>query len=437
MNDQELRELVNPVFNTAKACVQLSAATGDEDAQRLLGALGFEAFGAQATNKQVPKEMHEQVRKLFPAYTILIESRFKSMNRLIERREDCVIVDLPCGYTSRGIRLSRQGRTYFGCDLPAVADAMGPAVEEIIGKSETIAYHAVDATNYESLEAALADGAQNLLITTEGLLMYFDQSELEEVFSNIRRLLQERGGSWVITDRAYFLYDQEVVAATLNNDPQLTAMYAAVTNRAAATTADVKFNDNVFFDPDDGKLGEFIAEMGFELREVCMADYLPEQIASLKGNPEADLAVRDVFKKMAFWELVVAEAEDVDAAEDADVDADADAEPVDMNLPFKVVSGVNDGTFEVSVQGRMDTITAPEVLKQFQDAGGGIKAIRLDVSRMSYISSAGLRVLVMMYKSLGNADGFKMTGVSKDIRKILETSGMDRLLLGGSHRAGR
>lgn len=126
MKDQELRELVNPVFNTAKSCVQLSAAAGDQDAQRLLDALGFPAFGAQKPRNTVPQEMHEQVRKLFPAYTILIETRFQAMNRLIERMKDRQIVDLPCGYTSRGIRMSREGRTYFGFDLPAVTDAMVP-----------------------------------------------------------------------------------------------------------------------------------------------------------------------------------------------------------------------------------------------------------------------------------------------------------------------
>jgi len=403
------------VVNTAKSGVQLVAAVGDEDAQRLIDALGFEPFGAQTQKKPVPEEMREKVMKLFPAYMILVETRFQSMNRLIERREGCEVVDLPCGYTSRGIRLSRQGRTYFGCDLPAVADVMGPAVEGIIGKCDAIAYHAVDATNYESLEAAFAEGDRNLLVTTEGLLMYFAQPELETVFSNIRRLLQKRDGSWVITDRAYFLHDKDVVAATLNDDPELTAMFATVTSRAAATTADVKFNDNVFFDPDDAKVKEFIAKMGFELRELCMADYLPDQIGSLKGNPEADRAVRDVFGKMAFWELVVA--------------ADAGAQPVDPHLPFKVESEVRDATFEASVQGRLDTITAPELLKRFQDAGSGIKAIHLDVSRMAYVSSAGLRVLVMMIKSLDNADDFKMTGVSEEVRKIVETTGMARLLL--------
>ena len=415
MNNQELRELVNPVFNTAKSCVQLNAAAGDKDAQRLLDALGFPPFGAQMSKKPVPKEMQEQVRKLFPAYTILIETRFQAMNRLIEQMKDRQIVDLPCGYTSRGIRLSREGRAYFGCDLPAVTDAMGSAVASIIGKSESTSYHAVDATNYESLEAALPENCRNLLVTTEGLLMYFVQSELEEVFSNLRRLLQKHGGSWVITDRAYFLYDKAVVAATLNNDPTLTAMYAAVTNRAAATTADVTFNDSVFFDPDDGKVRAFIRKMGFELHEICMADYLPDQIMSLKGTPEVDSAVRDVFRKMMFWELTVAE----NTAE----------KPVDRNLPFKVVSELKDGTFDVSVQGRMDTITAPELLKQFQNAGGGIKAIHVDVSRMAYVSSAGLRVLLMMYKSLENKDRFELTGVSAEVREILETTGFDQFFL--------
>ena len=348
---------------------------------------------------------------------ILTESRFQAVNRLIEARTDRRIVDLPCGYTSRGIRMARQGRTYFGFDLPAVIDAMTPAVESIIGRREAIRYRAVDATNYESLESALPENCRNLLVTTEGLLMYFVQSELEAVFSNIRRLLQKHGGSWVVTDRAYFLHDKELVAATLENDPQLTGMYAAVTNRAAATTADVKFNDSVFFDSDDAKVRDFIRRMGFELHEVCMADYLPDHLGALDATPQVEPAVREVFQKMMFWEFTVAES------------AAAKPAPAEANLPFRVDSAMKDGTFEVTIQGRMDTITAPELLKQFQEAGSGIQGIHVDVSRMPYVSSAGLRVLLMMYKSLENKDRFEMTGVSDEVREILETTGFDQLLL--------
>jgi anti-anti-sigma regulatory factor len=48
---------------------------------------------------------------------------------------------------------------------------------------------------------------------------------------------------------------------------------------------------------------------------------------------------------------------------------------------------------------------------------------------MAYVSSAGLRVLLMMYKSLENKENFEMTGVSEDVREIQETTGFDQFLL--------
>ncbi len=418
MDEQSLREIVNPVFNTAKSCVQLVAASGDEDAKQLVEALGLEPFGSQMAKKPVPKEMVEQVKKLAPAYMVLLESRFQAMNRLIESRKEVQVADLPCGYSSRGIRMSRQGKTYYGLDLPAVTDAIGPATESIIGKNDGIRYQAVDATNYESLEASFSSFTHDLMFTTEGLLMYFSQSELDEVCFNIHRLLQKYGGSWVTTDRAYFLHDQEVVEAALNYDRMLVGLYAAITGRAAGTTADVKFNDNVFFDPDDEKVKEYIKSKGFELKEICMEDYLPEQLGSMAGSPEAEAAVRKVFRNLFFWELSVAGK------------ATAPANHADMNLPFKVESSLKDGVFNVRIQGRMDTMTAPELLRQFQEAGDGIEAIRVDVSRMAYVSSAGLRVLLMMYKSLADHKKFEMTGVRDGVREILETTGFDQFLLG-------
>jgi len=64
MDDQELREIVNPVFNTAKSCLQLNAAAGDEDSKVLLDALGFEKFGADMERKHIPKVLADQIRKL-------------------------------------------------------------------------------------------------------------------------------------------------------------------------------------------------------------------------------------------------------------------------------------------------------------------------------------------------------------------------------------
>ena len=48
---------------------------------------------------------------------------------------------------------------------------------------------------------------------------------------------------------------------------------------------------------------------------------------------------------------------------------------------------------------------------------------------MAYISSAGLRVLLMMYKALPDKEHFEMTGVNSEVREILETTGFDQFLL--------
>ena len=46
----------------------------------------------------------------------------------------------------------------------------------------------------------MGDIRGELYITTEGMLMYFTQNELETVFGNIRRLLSEFGGKWITMD---------------------------------------------------------------------------------------------------------------------------------------------------------------------------------------------------------------------------------------------
>ena len=414
-NIQELREIVNPVFNTARSCLQLDAAAGDEDSGQLLEALGFAPFGEKNESKAVPEELAEKVRRLSPVYAVYTESRFQLVNQLIESRPDRVVVDLPCGYTARGIKMSHQGRTYYGFDLPAVIDVLEPAAKKIYGCDENIHYAAVDATNYESLAAPLANESGELMITTEGLLMYFTQQELEEVFSNIHRLLYKHGGSWILVDRTYYTYDRMIASAVLDNDQEMVALYTAITKKAAGTVADVKFYDNIFFKCEDDDIKSFINKMGFEVREICMGDYLPDHLGALKAIPGTEAGVRDVFAKMSFWELTVKSDTGTKTT-------------VDRNLPFAVEAECIDGKFKASVQGRMDTITAPELLKCFQDTKEEITSIEIDVKNMAYISSAGLRVLLLMKKAVEDKSQFSLLNVSDGVKTILEDTGFDQIL---------
>ena len=264
------------------------------------------------------------------------------------------------------------------------------------------------------MEAPLTGTTAPLLITTEGLLMYLTQPELEEVFANIRRLLQKHGGSWILVDRTYQRNEQRIAEAMLGGDQAALDMFKMIGAKGAGTMADIKVYNNIFFQGSDDEVKAFIGRMGFKLREITMADYLPERLVSLDPVPEVDPAVREVFKTMYFWELTV--SEDVDKKEKA-------------ALPFAVETSFQNGKFSAKIQGRMDTITAPELLQKFQALPGKATEIEVDVENMAYVSSAGLRVLLMMYKSLEDKSKFSLLHVNDEVKEILEVTGFDAFLL--------
>ena len=77
--------------------------------------------------------------------------------------------------------------------------------------------------------------------------------------------------------------------------------------------------------------------------------------------------------------------------------------------------------------GRLDTITAPELLEKFESLKEGVTTCTVNAKDLEYISSAGLRVMLMMYKALNGK--LKMEQVNSVVREILEVTGFEQFLL--------
>jgi anti-sigma B factor antagonist/stage II sporulation protein AA (anti-sigma F factor antagonist) len=93
------------------------------------------------------------------------------------------------------------------------------------------------------------------------------------------------------------------------------------------------------------------------------------------------------------------------------------------------VSGeVHSDLLEMRVEGRMDTLTSPDVLRLFERRaeGDAVRRVILDCSGMTYVSSAGLRVLMIMCKRCD--EGVTLTGVAPQVREVLAQTGFDDLL---------
>jgi anti-sigma B factor antagonist len=88
-----------------------------------------------------------------------------------------------------------------------------------------------------------------------------------------------------------------------------------------------------------------------------------------------------------------------------------------------------DSTLTVAISGNIDTVTAPELDSQLQENLSGIKDLILDFAAVDYISSAGLRVILMANQQLEDADGtMTIKNANDDVRDVFEMTGFDSLL---------
>ena len=77
----------------------------------------------------------------------------------------------------------------------------------------------------------------------------------------------------------------------------------------------------------------------------------------------------------------------------------------------------------LSLEGRLDTLTAPELEKELKDSLEGVKTLVFDLEKLEYVSSAGLRVLLSAQKTMNREGKMTLRHVSEPIRDIFEVTG--------------
>ncbi|MBQ3815133.1 MAG: STAS domain-containing protein [Clostridia bacterium] len=82
----------------------------------------------------------------------------------------------------------------------------------------------------------------------------------------------------------------------------------------------------------------------------------------------------------------------------------------------------------LAVEGRLDTITAPELEAALREELDGVEELIFDFSALEYISSAGLRVLLSAQKQMNGQGTMKVTGVGEVIMEIFEVTGFSDIL---------
>ena len=95
-----------------------------------------------------------------------------------------------------------------------------------------------------------------------------------------------------------------------------------------------------------------------------------------------------------------------------------------MNITKKM----NGTALEIAVEGRLDTMTAPELEQEVNSSLDGVTELIMDFEKLDYISSAGLRVLLSAQKQMSKQGSMKVIKVSDLVMEVFEVTGFTDIL---------
>ena len=89
---------------------------------------------------------------------------------------------------------------------------------------------------------------------------------------------------------------------------------------------------------------------------------------------------------------------------------------------------LEDDKLTVTIEGRLDTITSPDLEAQINESIENVKELVLDFAKVEYISSSGLRVLLAEQKVMNKQGSMKVINVNDTIMEIFEVTGFTDIL---------
>ncbi len=95
---------------------------------------------------------------------------------------------------------------------------------------------------------------------------------------------------------------------------------------------------------------------------------------------------------------------------------------------MKINKTVNGTELNIALEGRLDTTTAPELETELKNSLEGITDMKLDLEKLEYISSAGLRVLLSAQKTMNKQGFMSLRHVGDVIMEIFEVTGFTDIL---------
>lgn len=398
-------ETANPVIDTARLTISQLAAAGVREATDLADMFGLKEF---MNNYRVTGDT------VYP-FAVIQEARYSFINRYVEDSGFANIMDVGCGFSPRGLVMARKGLRYLGCDLESAVNAMSGIVRRV-NESEKLpgqfSYRLTDITDPSAMTEAAGSMNGEILMCCEGLLIYLGIYEFDSMLSGISSVLHEHGGCFITPDLVTSKFMAGILTAVLGREDGMKALLAI--GSSISEKSDTKFTGSLTHMPDD-QMQELFSRHGL----VC--EYIPflSEDADLNSfGLLTDEQVHDIRENLSDIKCLKLTAAGKEIRRCGHASDKFSAE----------ISG-NGGSMRIRLTGRLDSVSAPALLDEYMKASQELNAenITVDASKLEYISSAGLRTLLIMQKRL-KENKVRIVGASESVLDILDQTGFSDIL---------
>ncbi|MBO4396820.1 MAG: STAS domain-containing protein [Eubacterium sp.] len=82
----------------------------------------------------------------------------------------------------------------------------------------------------------------------------------------------------------------------------------------------------------------------------------------------------------------------------------------------------------VELEGRLDTITAQQLEKELRTAVDGVTELVFEMTGLTYITSAGLRVISAAMKVMKKQGHMVLRNMSPDVREVFDVTGLSNIM---------
>ena len=202
--EKEFRECLDNIFEKINK-------TDSKDFESIMPTALHTLYPLIYTDIPYIKEMFEQLDKLgFPeslknkSLALELEARYKLTDKLLAESKIDQVVELACGYTTRGLSLCHNNgkMRYFEVDLPDVVNTKTALLNRFTKIPDNLKIYEGNALDFDRLQhlCNLFRTKKPIAIINQGLMRYLNFDEKRKLAENIYKIISQNNGVWITCD---------------------------------------------------------------------------------------------------------------------------------------------------------------------------------------------------------------------------------------------